>query len=139
MIVLGFLHTLYFIFSVVSEEPIIYDTLSGITKKGVAWFLGERTLLAYYNGYSLSMGLLLISYGLLTFVTERTRKAAVLSIVISFAAFVISVAYFHLLAYSLMALSTVCYMLSLAMKEKTAEKETTGRAEKHTHYSELLN
>ena len=118
MIVLGVLHTIYFIFSVVNEEPIIYDTLSGVTKKGVAWFLGERTLLMYYNGYSLSMGLLLASYGLLTFVTSRTYKAVLLSIAISLAAFAISVVYFHVLAYVLMALSVICYTLSLVVREK---------------------
>ncbi len=118
MIVLGILHTLYFVFSVMTEEPVIYGTLANVTKKGVAWFLGERTLLAYYNGYSLSMGLLLISYGLLTLVTKRTCKATMLSVVISFAAFIISVVYFHVLAYVLMALSFICYAMSLVVKEK---------------------
>lgn len=123
MIVLGVLHTLYFAFSVISEEPVIYETLSGVTKKGVAWFLGERTLLAYYNGYSLSMGLLLISYGMLTLATQRTYKATMLSAIISFFALIISVVYFHMLAYILMALSTIFYMLSLTAKEKSVKKE----------------
>lgn len=118
MITLGVLHTLYFIFSVATQEPVIYQTLSHVVKKGVVWLLGERSLLAYYNGYSLSMGLLLISYGLLTLVTNRTYKAAILSILISFAALVISIAYFHMLAYLLMGLCFIFYFLSLLVKEK---------------------
>lgn len=118
LILLGILHTLYFIFSVISKEPIIYDTLSGVTKKGVIWLLGERSLLSYYNGYSLSMGLLLISYGALACITNRTDKTTMLSIVISFAALAISIAYFHILADILMAASTIFYILSLTVKVK---------------------
>lgn len=119
MIVLGVLHTLYFIFSVISNEPVIYDTLANVTKKGVAWFLGERSLLSYYNGYSLSMGLLLVSYGLLAIITKHTCKTAVLSLIISAAAFIISAVYFHVLAYTIMALSVIFYSLSLLTKERT--------------------
>lgn len=118
MIILGVLHTLYFIFAVASKEPIIYDTLSGVTKKGVIWILGERSLLEYYNGYSLSMGLLLVSYGLLAMVTKRTCKAVILSVIISFSALIISIVYFHVLAYTLMALSFIAYVLALLVKEK---------------------
>jgi hypothetical protein len=38
MIVLGVLHTLYFIFSVFNEEPIIYETLTNVTKKALYGF-----------------------------------------------------------------------------------------------------
>ena len=119
LIVLGVLHTLYFVFSVATEEPIIYQTLGGVIKKGVIWLLGERSLLSYYNGYSLSMGLLMASYGLLALVTKRTCKAAILAVIISLAAFVISIVYFHMLAYLLMGACFISYLLSLLVKDNT--------------------
>lgn len=121
MIILGVLHTLYFIFSVTTGEAIIYETLSEVIKKGVMWLLGERSLLYYYNGYSLSMGLLMISYGLLALFTKRTCKAAMLSAAISLMAFIISIVYFHMLAYTLMGLCFVFYALSLMVKEPETE------------------
>jgi hypothetical protein len=118
MILLGILHTAYFVFSGLHEEAVIHETLTHIIKKGAVWFLGERSLLSYYNGYSLSMGLLLISYGLLALMTNRTTKAQILSLAVSAVAFVICVVYFHILAYSLMGLSAFFYLCSLSVKNE---------------------
>lgn len=118
MVVLGALHVLYFIFSAVNKEPVIYQTLGEVTKKGVIWLLGERTLLSYYNGYSLSMGLLLVSYGLLALIAKRTAKTTILSIMVSLSAFMVSIAYFHMLAYLLMGACFIFYLLSFFVKDK---------------------
>lgn len=126
MIILGALHTLYFIFSVTTGEAIIYDTLADITKKGVIWLLGERSLLYYYNGYSLAMGLLMMCYGLFALLTERTCKSTILCTATSLIAFIISVVYFHMLAYSLTALSFILYALSLLAREKEVSQKQTA-------------
>lgn len=127
MIILGSLHTLYFIGSIMRKEPVIYDTLSHVIKKGIVGILGERSLLSYYNGYSLSMGLLLISYGLLALFTRPDRRAMILSTFISFTAFVISVFYFHPLAYVLTGVSFACYLMSLVWKRGEAVQTLSSK------------
>ncbi|MDR0371180.1 MAG: hypothetical protein LBH80_04935 [Prevotellaceae bacterium] len=117
MMLLGIVHTIYFLFSVMLEEGVVHETLANTIKRGAVWFVGERSLLIYYSGYSLSMGLLLISYGLLALMTNRTTKTQILCLAVSAVAFVICVVCFHLLAYSLMGLSTLFYLCSLSIED----------------------
>lgn len=109
---LGALHFIYVISAPKRPENVvqIYSKMES-TKFD---FMGEHTVMQFYTGFSVMMGLMLFAFGWQIFMSKQPNKAAILGyIFISIIASIIAVFYFHPLAYSCLISATIFFTLSM--------------------------
>ncbi len=88
------------------------DTLTAMQNTTIQ-FMGKHTLLQFYNGFSLTMGFLLIAFGLQTFMIKKpSSQIAAVNSVITTVLFFLCVKYFHFLASAFIFTACVCFIVS---------------------------
>lgn len=113
LMLLGALHLVAHFFMLAQEDvpPIINDMHNFKIE-----MLGQHTLLQFHNGFSITMGFLLFAYGfqnmLLAAFFIQHKKSILLAIVISLITFFLALIYFHVLAYGLLLLAMVFYLVA---------------------------
>lgn len=79
--------------------------------------LGEHNLLKFHNGFSIMMGFLLMAYGLQNFLQAKyisgKRSSMIAPIITASIAFAITVIFFHPLAYGMVMVSLLFYVVVL--------------------------
>ncbi len=111
--VLGTLHTLSHLLNGASDDSQLTDTLAKMEAASFQ-FMGEHTLMQFYNGFSLTMGFLLFAFGLQAYmINQPDKRIIVTDILISMVILLLTVIYFHLLASAFAAAATICFTISL--------------------------
>lgn len=78
-------------------------------------FMGDHNMLKFHSGFSIMMGFLLSAFGIQNFLLAReilNNKTSFLSIIITAAcSFIIAVIFFHVLAFGLIGIFLVCFLI----------------------------
>ncbi|AJW65118.1 hypothetical protein VO54_03692 [Elizabethkingia miricola] len=109
---LGALH-LFYQFS--KQKPTTNLMLTYTKMKETSFdFMGEHTLMQFYTGFSIMMGLMLFAFGFQAFMIKQpNRSVVIVNILISLTASILAVIYFHPLAYSFLLCASLCFILCL--------------------------
>lgn len=111
-IVLGLLHTMSQLLKDKSGNQELARALDVMEQTSIQ-AMGTHSLLKFYNGFSLTMGILLIAFGAQAYATATpTRRLAAVNTLSSLVLFVVAVVYFHPLAYLFLLLALVCFAIS---------------------------
>ncbi|MDD3319876.1 MAG: hypothetical protein PHS59_00315 [Paludibacter sp.] len=128
-IVLGALHLLAHIFSS-PEDPMSIKLLQDMENCKIN-ILGEHNFLKFYNGFSISMGVLLSAFGLQCLILSEfileNRKALYTTIIITAIVFALSIAYFHIVAYGFTFFSLICFLYALVKTEILINTKISNR------------
>lgn len=112
LILLGLLHLISHIFGKPNDPNL--DKLLLDMQNFKIELMGEHNLLKFYNGFSIMMGFLLAAFGVQTYLLSneilKNKTALLATIIITIIAFILAVMYFHVLAFSLIGISMICYV-----------------------------
>lgn len=89
-------------------------------------FMGQHDLMQFYTGFSITMGFMLFAFGLQAFAIKQPAKSvAVANMLVSLVAAVLSVVYFHPLAWLFLFFAALCFAISLSnMKNRESCEES---------------
>lgn len=108
---LGIMHLL----SQISTSGLSVNVLQvlEIMRKTSFDFMGQHSLMQFYTGFSVVMGVMLFAFGLQAFVIKRPNKSAiVVNMAVSLIVSVLAIMYFHPLAYLFLLFATFCFTIS---------------------------
>ncbi len=109
---LGFMHLV----SQMQKDGLSENVLQTLMrmKNTTFHFMGQHDLMQFYTGFSITMGFMLFAFGLQTFLINKpSRQIIVADILISLVVLILSIIYFHPLAYSFIAFSLLCFVICL--------------------------
>ena len=93
--------------------------------------LGEHNFLKFYNGFSITMGVLLSAFGLQCLILSefilKNRKALYSTIIITAIVFALSIVYFHIIAYGFTFFSLICFLYALVKTEIMIKTKISNR------------
>jgi len=82
--------------------------------------LGEHSVLKFFKGFSTTMGVLIIAFGaqnlLLATAIVKSKRNIASTILITAISFVLAVTYFHALAYGMLLLAFICFIVAFFRK-----------------------
>ncbi len=111
-ILLGAMHLLSQLLRGNDLDPQLASTLAEM-KATEIHVMGKHTLLQFYNGFSLTMGFLLVAFGLQAWMIDNPGKRVILTNVFaSVIIFVLTLIYFHVLASAFMLIAAICFTMS---------------------------
>lgn len=110
-ILLGVMHLIAHL-SQGNVDPQMANTLAAM-QNTIIRLMGEHTLLQFYNGFSLTMGFLLVAFGLQTIMIEKPgSRLALMNSGITVVLLFLCMKYFHILASAFMLIAFVCFIIS---------------------------
>ncbi len=116
--VLGAMHELSHLTKGNINDSKLANTLAEMENTTIH-FLGEHSLMKFYDGFSLTMGFLLLAFGLQAFVTDKPGKKIVLvDILVTLITLILTILYFHIIAWSFMGIALVCFVMSYIQMKK---------------------
>ncbi len=112
-IALGLLHIIAHFLGTLNPDKATFDLLNQMANHKIQ-LLGEHSLLKFHTGFSLTMGFLLSVFGVQNLLVAKTvnKKYLISTIIITAITFILSIAYFHLLATTFIFVSLICYILT---------------------------
>lgn len=115
---LGSMHLFSHLLSGNNLDPQMTKTLAEM-KNTIINIIGEHTLWQFYEGFSLTMGFLLIAFGLQAYMIDNPNKRIIITnIIITLVILVLTIKYFHLIASAFMLLALICFFISLKKQLK---------------------
>lgn len=116
LIFLGLCHqTVHVLFELNPEKPPIVGDMQNFKIE----MMGIHTLLEFHNGFSIMTGHFIICIGIIVLVIRKIEEKSIdISLVLIISSIsVISVFYFHVLAYGISGLAAVFYLLAMKKRE----------------------
>ena len=87
-------------------------------------FMGQHDLMQFYTGFSITMGFMLIAFGLQAFTIKQPAKSVIIvNMFASLIASVLAIVYFHPLAYTFLLFATAFFTISLIIKDKESNEK----------------
>lgn len=127
-ILLGILHLLTQVFGKPNDPNL--DKLLVDMQNFKINFMGDHNMLKFHSGFSIMMGFLLSAFGIQNFLLAReilNNKAASLSMIaIAACCLIIAVKFFHVLAFGLIGISLVCFLVAFirhSLNKKLSESQ----------------
>lgn len=115
-ITLGILHLSFAVFGSPNNENVA-QTLT-LMKQTSVQLMGQHNLLQFYTGFSLTMGFLLVAFGLQAYtIKQPTKKGIAVNIFVSAIATALAIIYFHPLAYSFLMFALICFAANYYKQE----------------------
>ncbi len=116
--ILGAMHGLSHLAKGNIDDPKLANTLAEMSNTTID-LLGEHSIMKFYDGFSLTMGFLLLAFGLQAFVTDKPGKKIVLvDILVTLITLILTIRYFHIIAWSFMGIALVCFVISYIQMKK---------------------
>ncbi len=120
-IVLGAMHALAHLSRGNIDDPKLANTLTEMKNTTIS-LLGEYSLMKFYDGFSLTMGFMLLAFGIQAFLMGKPGKRVVLAdILITAVTLLLTILYFHIIASSLMLIALVCFIIAFVKMQKARQ------------------
>lgn len=113
-IILGIIHLFSHFFGTPADPS--FDELIAIMEESTIHIGGAHSVLKFYNGFSVMMGVMLVCFGLVSFLMAKTivhrLQVFTLYCAIALGLFIVSILYFHILTYGLLGVTLVAHVIS---------------------------